>query len=41
MNILNSVCFVVLTRNLDKNGKANKVYITKQGMTLWQKKTNW
>jgi hypothetical protein len=31
---------VVLTRNLDKNGKANKVYITKQGMTLWQKKTN-
>ena len=31
---------VVLPRNLAKNDKANKVYITNQGMTLWQKKTN-
>ena len=27
---------VALNRNLDKNGKANKVYISNQGATLWQ-----
>ena len=30
---------VALNRNLDKNRKANKVYISNQGATLWQKKT--
>ena len=29
---------VALNRNLDKNRKANKVYISNQGATLWQKK---
>jgi len=27
---------VALNRNLDKNRKANKVYISNQGATLWQ-----
>ena len=31
---------VALHRNLDKNDKANKVYISKRGTTLWQKKTD-
>ena len=30
---------VALNRNLDKNGKANKVYISNQGATLWQNRT--
>jgi len=34
------VDLVVLHRNLDKNDKANKVYISKRGTTLWQKKTD-
>ena len=30
---------VALNRNLDKNRKSNKVYISNQGASLWQKKT--
>ena len=39
---LNIILFdtVALNRNLDKNRKANKVYISNQGATLWQKKIN-
>lgn len=32
--------FVVLNRNLEKIEEANKVYISNQGATLWQKKIN-
>lgn len=31
---------VVLNRNLEKIEEANKVYISNQGATLWQKKIN-
>ncbi len=31
---------VALNRNLEKIEEANKVYISNQGATLWQKKIN-
>ena len=33
-------CRVALNRNLEKIEEANKVYISNQGATLWQKKIN-
>lgn len=35
-----TVSFVALNRNLEKIEEANKVYISNQGATLWQKKIN-
>ena len=39
-SVLDQQNIVVLNRNLEKIEEANKVYISNQGATLWQKKIN-